>query len=122
MANTHYATVTRCLQRMLFAALALGTGFLPGCQHSPRVPVAATIIGLPKLCRLSIEELLRVTVISEAVRHAPFMPLVDLPLEELLMIEVVRRSIDVRADAATSGRVAGREALRGTTGDLKGWR
>lgn len=122
MVNIFVCTVARPLQRMLLSALAVGVCALPGCQHSPRVPANATLIGLPELCRLSIEELLRVTVVSEAMRHAPFMPLVDLPLEELLMIQVVRQSLDVRADAAASGRVEGREALRGTTGDLKGWR
>jgi hypothetical protein len=72
--------------------LLAGACLLHGCQPFSPFSSDARVVNLPELCKLSIDELLRVTVIDDSKRHLPLMPLIDLPLEELLMIEAVRRS------------------------------
>lgn len=73
---------------MLFAGCCL----LQGCQPLTRLSADVKVVNLPELCKLSVEELLHVTVVDEPQRHAPLPPLLDLPLEKLLMIEAVRHS------------------------------
>jgi hypothetical protein len=80
--------------------LLAGACLLHGCQPFSPFSSDARVVNLPELCKLSIDELLRVTVIDDSKRHLPLMPLIDLPLEELLMIEIVRRSHGLGQEAA----------------------
>jgi len=89
MAILFHSMVARPASRLLCATLFAGFCLLPGCQPFSPLSADVKVVNLPELCKLSIEELLRVTVIDDPQRHAP---LLDLPLEELLMIEVVRHS------------------------------
>lgn len=89
MAILFHSLVARLALRLLCATLILGCWLLVGCQLLTRLSADVTVVKLPELCKLSIEELLRVTVIDDPQRHVP---LLDLPFEELLMIEVVRYS------------------------------
>jgi hypothetical protein len=62
-----------------------------GCQQVPSLAGRIRVVNLPELCKLSLEELLRVTVIEDARRHLgvlSLIALIDLPLEDLLMIDV----------------------------------
>ena len=71
--------------------LLTGVCLLYGCQPFSPFSSDARVVNLSGLCKLSIEELLRVTVIEDARRHLPVLSLIaliELPLEELLVIDV----------------------------------
>lgn len=90
-------------------ALLAGVCFVLGCQPVPPFAESVRVVNLRELCKLSLEELLRVTVIEDARRHMPVLSLIamiELPLEELLMIDVVGHSNSVSVgDASASPRV-----------------
>ena len=76
------------VQRSCCCALLAGVCLALGCQQVPSLAGRTRVVNLPELCKLSLEELLRVTVIEDARRHLPSLSLIDLPLEELLVIDV----------------------------------
>ena len=60
----------------------------PQLAFSPSA--VASVLYLPELCALSVEELLRVRVIGPDSRYSHRGQLIDLELEELLTIKAVR--------------------------------
>ena len=92
--------VVRSARRILHQTLLAGACLLHGCQPFSSFSSDARVVNLPELCKLSIDDLLRVTVVDDSKKRLPLMPLIDLPLEKLLMIEVVRRSQGLGQDAA----------------------
>ena len=80
------------VQRSCCCALLAGVCVVLGCQLVPPFAGGARVVNLSELCKLSLEELLRVTVTEDARRHLPVLSLIaliDLSLEDLLMIDVV---------------------------------
>lgn len=92
--------VARSVRRICCGVLLTGVCLLYGCQPFSPFSSDARVVNLSGLCKLSIEELLRVTVINDSLQHLPLMPLIDLPLEKLLMIEAVRHSHGLGQDDA----------------------
>ena len=76
------------VRRSCYCVLLAGVCFVLGCQLVSPFAGSARVVNLTELCKLSLEELLRVTVIENARRHLPLLSLIDLPLEELLVIDV----------------------------------
>ena len=76
------------VRRSCCCALLAGVCLALGCHQVPSLAGRTRVVNLPELCKLSLEELLRVTVIEDARRHLPLLSLIDLPLEELLVIDV----------------------------------
>ena len=79
------------VRRSCYCVLLAGVCFVLGCQLDSPFAGSARVVNLTELCKLSLEELLRVTVIEDARRHLPVLSLIaliDLPLEELLVIDV----------------------------------
>lgn len=80
------------VRRSCCCALLAGVCLALGCQQVPSLAGRTRVVNLPELYKLSLEELLRVTVIEDVKRHLPVLSmvaLIELPLEELLMIDVV---------------------------------
>ena len=80
------------VRRSCCCALLAGVCLALGCQPLSPLAGRTRVVNLPELCKLSLEELLRVTVIEDARRHLPVLSmiaLIELPLEELVMIDVV---------------------------------
>ena len=80
------------VRRTCCCALLAGVCLALGCHQVPSLAGRTRVVNLPELCKLSLEELLRVTVIEDARRHLPVLSLIaliDLSLEDLLMIDVV---------------------------------
>ena len=79
---------------------------MQGCQFVLPFDREAGVVNLPELCKLSLEELLRVTAIDDAGRQLPVVSLIELPLEELLTIGVVGHSHTASAVGASAAQRA----------------
>ena len=73
---------------MMVAGLVLAQG----CQLFSQPSRGARVVNSLELCKLSLEELLRLTVLEVSNPYQPRLLLIDLPLDDLLTIEAVRPS------------------------------